>query len=84
MFYYVFHEQVMNQVFCFLLFMFSKYICSFLIFLDKDDLAEKQRMAVELGAQGATLNDQRSHIDVLDTALSNAQANVIKLQEEVT
>lgn len=49
----------------------------------KDDLAEKQRMAVELGAQGATLNDQRSHIDVLDTALSNAQANVIKLQEEV-
>ena len=40
-------------------------------------------MAVELGAQTATLNDQRSHIDVLDTALSNAQANVVKLQEEV-
>ncbi|XP_072035260.1 angiomotin-like isoform X2 [Amphiura filiformis] len=49
----------------------------------KEALAEKQRMAVELGAQRATLNDQRSHIDVLDTALSNAQANVVKYQEEL-
>ena len=41
-------------------------------------------MEMELSAQRATLSEQRQHIDVLDTALSNAQANVVKLQEEVS
>ncbi|XP_022093714.1 angiomotin-like isoform X2 [Acanthaster planci] len=45
-------------------------------------MMSNQRMETELAAQRATLSEQRQHIDVLDTALSNAQANVVKLQEE--
>lgn len=41
------------------------------------------RMEEEMIAQRVTLDEQRLHIDVLDNALSNAQANVVKLQEEV-
>ncbi|XP_071839193.1 angiomotin-like isoform X3 [Apostichopus japonicus] len=40
------------------------------------------RMEEEMIAQRVTLDEQRLHIDVLDNALSNAQANVVKLQEE--
>ena len=46
-------------------------------------MLSNQRMETEMSAQRATLSEQRQHIDVLDTALSNAQANVVKLQEEV-
>ncbi|XP_033107158.1 angiomotin-like [Anneissia japonica] len=35
-----------------------------------------------VSAQTATLTEQRNHIDLLDTVLSNAQANVSKMQEE--
>ncbi|XP_038050465.1 angiomotin-like isoform X2 [Patiria miniata] len=45
-------------------------------------MMSNQRMETEMSAQRATLSEQRQHIDVLDTALSNAQANVVKLQEE--
>nr|XP_002742269.2 PREDICTED: angiomotin-like [Saccoglossus kowalevskii] len=47
-----------------------------------EDRSNKSRVEVELAAQRATLSEQRTHIDVLDTALSNAQANVVRLQEE--
>lgn len=40
------------------------------------------RMEEEMIAQRVTLDEQRLHIEVLDNALSNAQANVVKLQEE--
>ncbi|XP_071798287.1 uncharacterized protein [Asterias amurensis] len=49
---------------------------------NQDLMMSNQRMEMELSAQRATLSEQRQHIDVLDTALSNAQANVVKLQEE--
>ena len=29
------------------------------------------------------MQEQRTHIDVLDSALSNAQSNVLRLEEEV-
>ncbi|XP_050669915.1 angiomotin-like protein 1 [Leptidea sinapis] len=35
-----------------------------------------------MSAQRATLQEQRTHIDILDTALTNAQANVVRLEEE--
>jgi angiomotin like len=42
----------------------------------------RERQEIELAAQRATLQEQRTHIEILDTALMNAQANVIRLEEE--
>ncbi|XP_059471992.1 angiomotin-like isoform X2 [Neocloeon triangulifer] len=42
----------------------------------------RERQDIELAAQRATLQEQRTHIDILDTALTNAQANVMRLEEE--
>ncbi|KYQ47761.1 Angiomotin [Trachymyrmex zeteki] len=42
----------------------------------------KERQEIELTAQRATLQEQRTHIDILDTALTNAQGNVVRLEEE--
>lgn len=52
-------------------------------FLDKELVAAKERQEIELAAQRATLQEQRTHIDILDTALTNAQGNVVRLEEEV-
>lgn len=49
---------------------------------NKELMAEKERQEIELQAQRATLQEQRNHIDILDNALTNAQANVMKLEEE--
>ena len=51
--------------------------------LAKELIAEKERQEIELQAQRATLQEQRNHIDILDNALTNAQANVVRLEEEV-
>lgn len=53
------------------------------MFSDKELIAAKERQEIELTAQRQTLNEQRTHIDILDSALTNAQANVVKLEEEV-
>ncbi|XP_078693208.1 uncharacterized protein LOC144922963 isoform X2 [Branchiostoma floridae x Branchiostoma belcheri] len=53
-----------------------------LIAQNKDQMGMKARLEMELAATNATLNDQRSHIEILDKALSNAQANVLRLDEE--
>lgn len=52
-------------------------------FADKELIAAKDRQEIELAAQRATLEEQRTHIDILDTALTNAQSNVVRLEEEV-
>ena len=44
---------------------------------------EKERQDIELQAQRLTLQEQRNHIDILDSALMSAQNNVIKLETEV-
>uniref|UniRef100_T1JNU3 Angiomotin C-terminal domain-containing protein n=1 Tax=Strigamia maritima TaxID=126957 RepID=T1JNU3_STRMM len=49
---------------------------------NKELVAAKERQEIELSAQRATLQEQRTHIDILDTALTNAQANVVKIEEE--
>lgn len=49
---------------------------------NKELVAAKERQEIELAAQRATLHEQRTHIDILDSALNNAQENVVKLEEE--
>lgn len=45
--------------------------------------AINERQEIELAAQRATLEEQRTHIQILDKALNNAQEKVLKLEEEV-
>lgn len=52
--------------------------------LDKELVAAKERQEIELAAQRATLQEQRTHIDILEAALTNAQGNVVRLEEEVS
>lgn len=59
------------------------YIYNYTFALDKELVAAKERQEIELAAQRATLQEQRTHIDILDTALTNAQGNVVRLEEEV-
>ncbi|CAL4131901.1 unnamed protein product, partial [Meganyctiphanes norvegica] len=54
-----------------------------LVSQNKELIAAKERQEIELTAQRQTLNEQRTHIDILDSALNNAQANVVKLEEEL-
>ncbi|CAG4918139.1 unnamed protein product [Colias eurytheme] len=53
-----------------------------LITQNKELACAKERQEIEMSAQRATLQEQRTHIDILDTALTNAQANVVRLEEE--
>lgn len=59
--------------------------CSFVSvsLLDKEFLKEKEKLEMELAAVRTASEDHRRHIEILDQALSNAQARVIKLEEEV-
>lgn len=62
-------------------FLFSNFF--FFQTIDKELLNEKERQEVELQAQRLTLQEQRNHIDILDTALMSAQNNIFKLETEV-
>ncbi|XP_061377419.1 angiomotin-like protein 2 [Danaus plexippus] len=53
-----------------------------LITQNKELACAKERQEIEMSAQRATLQEQRTHIDILDTALTNAQANVVRLEDE--
>jgi len=50
---------------------------------NKELMSAKERQDIECAEQRETLQEQRTHIDVLDTALSNAQNNVLRLEEEL-
>lgn len=50
---------------------------------DKETLREKDKLEMELNALRSTTDDQRRHIEIRDQALNNAQAKVVKLEEEV-
>ncbi|XP_075448598.1 angiomotin-like protein 1 isoform X2 [Ascaphus truei] len=52
-------------------------------FKNKEHLKEKERLERELAAMSSTNEDQRRHIEILDQALNNAQAKVVKLEEEL-
>ncbi|EPY79649.1 angiomotin-like protein [Camelus ferus] len=49
---------------------------------NKEFLKEKEKLEMELAAVRTTSEDHRRHIEILDQALSNAQARVVKLEEE--
>lgn len=59
------------------------FIFFFFSILDKELSAAKERQDIELGAQRATLQEQRNHIGILDSALTNAQQNIRRLEEEL-
>ena len=42
----------------------------------------KERQEIELTAQRATLQEQRQYIDILDTALTKAQENVVRVEKD--
>ncbi|XP_035930879.2 angiomotin-like protein 1 isoform X3 [Halichoerus grypus] len=50
---------------------------------NKEFLKEKEKLEMELAAMRTASEDHRRHIEILDQALSNAQARVIKLEEEL-
>uniref|UniRef100_A0A8C0X6V1 Angiomotin C-terminal domain-containing protein n=1 Tax=Castor canadensis TaxID=51338 RepID=A0A8C0X6V1_CASCN len=50
---------------------------------NKEFLKEKEKLEIELAAVRTASEDHRRHIEILDQALSNAQARVIKLEEEL-
>ncbi|XP_074922676.1 angiomotin-like protein 1 [Chelonoidis abingdonii] len=49
---------------------------------NKEHLKEREKLEMELAAVHSASEDQRRHIEILDQALNNAQAKIIKLEEE--
>ncbi|KAF0038725.1 hypothetical protein F2P81_009209 [Scophthalmus maximus] len=49
---------------------------------NKETLREKEKLEMELNSLRSTTEDQRRHIEIRDQALNNAQAKVVKLEEE--
>lgn len=60
-----------------------KTVVCFIVHSDKEILREKEKLEMELNALRSTADDQRRHIEIRDQALNNAQAKVVKLEEEV-
>ncbi|XP_072562881.1 angiomotin isoform X1 [Paramormyrops kingsleyae] len=54
-----------------------------LLVQNKETLREKEKLEMELNALRSTNEDQRRHIEIRDQALNNAQARVVKLEEEL-
>lgn len=52
--------------------------------LDKELMTNKERQDIELCAQKATLQQQRSHIEILESALGRAQQHVNRLEDDVS
>ncbi|XP_041863833.1 angiomotin [Melanotaenia boesemani] len=50
---------------------------------NKEMQREKEKLEMELNALRSTTDDQRRHIEIRDQALNNAQAKVVKLEEEL-
>ncbi|KAJ3589081.1 hypothetical protein NHX12_009929, partial [Muraenolepis orangiensis] len=49
----------------------------------KEAVREKEKLEMEMSALRSTTDDQRRHIEIRDQALNNAQAKVVKLEEEL-
>ncbi|XP_053329415.1 angiomotin [Spea bombifrons] len=50
---------------------------------NKEIQREKEKLEMELSSLRSTNEDQRRHIEIRDQALNNAQAKVVKLEEEL-
>ncbi|UXI20391.1 beta-1 4-galactosyltransferase 7 [Sarcoptes scabiei] len=58
-------------------------LISYLLTKNKELINLKERQEIELEAQRLTLQEQRNHIEILDTALINAQNNIMTLENEL-
>lgn len=58
-------------------------VLTFHVLIDKESMREKEKLEAELATARSTNEDQRRHIEIRDQALSNAQAKVVKLEEEL-
>ncbi|XP_054481288.1 angiomotin [Anoplopoma fimbria] len=54
-----------------------------LVVQNKETIREREKLEMELNALRSTTEDQRRHIEIRDQALNNAQAKVVKLEEEL-
>ncbi|XP_066212408.1 angiomotin isoform X2 [Saccopteryx leptura] len=61
----------------------SRKTISQLFAKNKESQREKEKLEAELATARSTNEDQRRHIEIRDQALSNAQAKVVKLEEEL-
>ncbi|XP_069395713.1 angiomotin isoform X2 [Paralichthys olivaceus] len=61
----------------------SRKTISQLVTQNKETLREKEKLEMELNSLRSTTEDQRRHIEIRDQALNNAQAKVVKLEEEL-
>lgn len=68
---------------CFDFFFFLLLLGGNCVNSDKETLREKEKLEMELNTLRSTTEDQRRHIEIRDQALNNAQAKVVKLEEEV-
>ncbi|KAG8448235.1 hypothetical protein GDO86_015364 [Hymenochirus boettgeri] len=50
---------------------------------NKEIQREKEKLEIEISSLRSTNEDQRRHIEIRDQALNNAQARVVKLEEEL-
>ncbi|XP_030056069.1 angiomotin-like protein 1 isoform X2 [Microcaecilia unicolor] len=50
---------------------------------NKEHLKQREKLEIELATARSASEDQRRHIEILDQALSNAHAKVVKLEEEL-
>ncbi|XP_062997824.1 angiomotin isoform X2 [Elgaria multicarinata webbii] len=50
---------------------------------NKETQREKEKLEIELASLRSTSEEQRRHIEIRDQALNNAQAKVVKLEEEL-
>ncbi|XP_018085360.1 angiomotin isoform X2 [Xenopus laevis] len=50
---------------------------------NKEIQREKEKLEIEISSLRSTNQDQRRHIEIRDQALNNAQAKVVKLEEEL-
>lgn len=64
-------------------YLLAEIINFFYFILDKEYISDKERQEIELQAQRLTLQEQRNHIEILDTALMNAQNTIITLENDV-
>ncbi|CAB1457294.1 unnamed protein product [Pleuronectes platessa] len=61
----------------------SRKTISQLVTQNKETLREKEKLEMEVNSLRSTTEDQRRHIEIRDQALNNAQAKVVKLEEEL-
>lgn len=62
---------------------FSFTIVDCFWFSDKELMSSKETLELEVASLRTSLQEQQSKMDILDNALTNAQGNVVRLEEEV-